>query len=228
MAKIKNIRILIANKTYPELHEIFKITLSLNDDNFYLTKNNGAIKISFHKTGVKYLRLKDKFYGILYKDQHYNLQNLNPVLLYIPKELDKYPLFEGQKKGTADIKILNESNNTDIAVKIYRVNYKNGGVYIKENDKNISSFKLEAHDFNNHLITEDRDICLFDFGQQKLYFDFCHINRKNIENIYEHIILFKPSTELDITNYITSLKLPAHKGIGVSQNKNDETYYISF
>jgi len=234
MANIKNIRFFLSNKLYLELHEIFKISLSAKGDNFYLIKRNGELKISFHENGVKYLRInkgiKGEFECVLYKDQHYDAENLNPVFVYLPKELNTYPEFQKGEKWTSDIKISNEASNPDIAIKVYRVNYVNNGVYIDKKDKNISSIICEGYDLNDQYFKEENKISLLDFGQQKLYFHVCHVDRKNIDKTHDIILLFKPGTTLDLNSYIPSLKLPYNKNMDcqISQNKNDGTYFVSF
>lgn len=235
MAKIKNIRVSISDKN-KKLREIFKISVTINKSDFILVKRNGDIKITFHKEGKKFLRLlKHKRNLTLYEHKHYDIQNLNPIFAFLPKKIETYAILDEEKNnGIADVKILNESKTEDIIIKVYWVNYVDAGIYIQNEDKNISNFLISGHKNDGTPYINESPICLLDFGQQKLYFDFYGINRKGFNNKYEKIFLFEPGLKLNINKYLTSIKPPHHEnkikenGYEIYKNKNDNTYIITF
>lgn len=154
------------------------------------------------------------FYYFLYKNNHYNYQNLNIETLKNQLE-EKYPEIIKLLKT-----ILNENNRNFIIILLY-LNL-NGGIFISEYIENLKSLDNLNIDENNYLIKDNYIFLLF------TKINFLNINQlkediqnKNKLDFIKYLIDFK---KLELNNYDFILNKPYI----LNNNEKYYTHYFEF
>ena len=196
--RIKAIRFLVPTKDDENVSEILKLSLSPNKEDFYLFRNKIELKLSFHKDGTKYLRFqsgKNKYESTLYKNEHYDLNGINPIFSYFPSEISSYKTKPSSiKSRTANIIL--KPLNSDFGINVYWVNANIEGQFLLPSNICNTNLKCETY------LTDgppERDVFdrppAIEFGHQTLFFDMFNIKRNSINRKYEALRIYKPGTE---------------------------------
>ncbi|MDF1496896.1 MAG: hypothetical protein P1P90_02450 [Patescibacteria group bacterium] len=214
--------------------EILKFELAINKSDFYLRRREKYLKLTFHEEGKKVLKI-GKYRWDLFEDQHYNLENLNPIFAYLPTHIPQYPIINDfQKSRHADLVIPNKLRDTDFVIKAFWVNGEDGKIIIPREDKNLKSYIMKGHKYDGTEVSEEIPVSPLKFGYQRLYFDFQDLNRINVDRDFEYLVIFKPSIPLSITEHTQNYKYPVKPetvkkyGCQISQNRKDGSYFIVY
>ena len=243
---LKTIRFLIRESWFKrkKFREILKLRLATTKKDFYLSGRNKYLKISFHDKGKKVLYVKHEGREKkvdLFKDKTYNQDGLNPIFVYFPTKIDRYPITtEYPKDRSMDIILKKMNKKSDFMIKFFWanpnfwINKSDGKIFPESKYKHYKKIKMKGTKLSGEIVKNSPAQMLFNFGMQTLYFDVQNLNREGANQKYEHIIIYEPGSSVDMAEHLKKTTFPINfqeikkQGCCVARNRDDHSYFITF
>ena len=101
-------------------------------------------------------------------------------------------------------------------------------------DLNIINTTVKGKKYDGTKVECETSQKSINFGNQTLFFDVININKEGASNDFEHIIIYKPGSKINITENIKNNAFPINfslikkQGFSLAKNRDDESYFLAY